>query len=1186
MAETSNSFATILADFIRLQNNSLEQLQKVSQAVTTNADTITVTQTNADGTTSTFTLPSFGWIKASLDRIDKTVSTMLGFDGSEAYIRMPDGTFKKIYQAKNVTDPSPVGQVTVPAKFIAENNWFFESLLSPALKVSIDVSKYVPQDESKIYVKRMILNLDTEDKLLYFTNDLNGKNDINYVNLIIELQKRNITYFVDEGVNDLPLSIVRYTGDFITVNIEDRTYSNPDGSSSTKRWYLLNTLKYNDNLSLSKETMVLKPGDKLLKGESIYEVSEIDNSTNFIRISRTSGYDPLVVGEPIIFYSETFSPKVVNVGIGYDEHEVIFFKSVNDTENLLSSTYSPGVGFYSNELTIDLSTGSKLLKDFYNESVLDFGSLLLASSKENKIAAVNGLAPNSPVLNDANFQVVSVNDHKLDQAEIQAIRKKQADKVRLESEINELQKSIDKKKEELNTTKFNSDTERRAVKNQLDSLIREKDTKTALYASIVKELAVTAQQKPAALDTPKYRIRGFFAIPDPVKDSNGQEQNVIQFYTYYRYVRPDGSASDIKQFDYTDTSGAIKRATYSNLNEVKSEIRKKIYDATRGIYVWAVEDIADPDVININQVDIPISNGEKVEFYVVSVSEAGWPENPILSDPSNIISIVFPQDLVSEDEAAIALREASQDIVRVDLENDLAAKGLDVHLASSFNAIEKYYAHDTSVISSNVYTPQGTVISLDNYIASLNLRIQDLENRLNKVVGDVKVYIVDEDKNAKLAVKNGDVVTLFAGYYTDAVNLLPATNRRGAIIAKAYKIFLENDEATPLQLVSRLPGGIAENLPNSTGVTGVTGSTIINDPDYNNYRKYDQTPIVNTSVNAADTNNANKIASAFYQSGQLKGQFLYSRYTDVGLVNNLYQAPATGTNRYVVPEPTSVTGTSQPWIWNRTAVLPGVTPAGNGTATSFSIHTDHPAINPAIGTTTITYTALQQPTITFDTVTGYPQSPEAVSTFRHAYGFNQLGDRNIPAKQLEYKKTWIALGTGGTATTMVPALNVLPEKFGFVTNDKYLIGNNTCGAYLFLGPVTYNQLLVDGVNARAYKELNNGATNALVIPVIFQYRMTDYYGPSISSSSSAGGLGIVGGFNPASTVPPKNITYVRQIGLDLYQQDKQTFSFDIQVSSTYQKDSLIQLYETGLPTATKDVKQVTYDKATIKRIFS
>ena len=263
---------------------------------------------------------------------------------------------------------------------------------------------------------------------------------------------------------------------------------------------------------------------------------------------------------------------------------------------------------------------------------------------------------------------------------------------------------------------------------------------------------------------------------------------------------------------------------------------------------------------------------------------------------------------------------------------------------------------------------------------------------------------------------------------------------------------------------------------------------------------------------------------------------------------------------------------------------------GNGTANNFAIHTDHPAINPPASGATASLTGLQTPVISIDPISGNPQSPERISTFRHAYGVNQLGDKNTPAKQLEYKKNWPsttgATGpyTGLTATT--PTLDILPDKYGFVNDDRYLIGADTCGAYLFLGPVTYNQLLVNGVNARANRELSNGANNAIVIPVIFQYRMTDYYGPSITSSSSAGGNGIIGGYDVANTVPPKNLTYVRQIGLDLYQQDKQTFSFDIQVAATYQKDSLIQLYETGLPTATKEVKQVTYDKATIKRIFS
>ncbi len=1180
MADTSNSFASILANFIRLQNNSIEQLQKVSQAVTTNADAITVTQANSDGTTSTFTLPSFGFLKSSIDRLDKTISTMLGFDGADANIRMPDGSFKKIYQSKNIVDPSPIGQVTVPAKFIAENNWFFESLLSPALKVSIDVSKYVPQRESKIYVKRLILQLDTPEKLQYFISNLKGKNDIDYIGFLIELQKRNITYFTDDGVNDLPLSVVRYTGDFITVNIEDRTYLNPDGSSSTKRWYLLNTLKYNDNLSLSKNGMTLKPGDQLIKGETIYEIAEIDNTTNFIRIVRKVGYEPLVIGEPVIYYSELFSPKIANVGIGYNEYNVVFFRSVNDEDNLLSSKFSPGVAFYSNELSIELTSGSKTLSDFYNESVLDFGSILLANSKEKKIAAVNGLVPNAPALNEANFKVVSINDHKLNQADVETIRKKQADKINLASQITELQKAIDSKNEELNATKFNSDTERRAVKNKLDTLIREKNTKTSLYASIVKDLAVTAQQKPAALDSPKYRIRGFFAIPDPVKDATNQPQNVIQFLTYYRYVSPDGSISDVKQFDYTDTNGSIKRGTYSNLTEIKSEIRKKQYDPVKGSYVWANEDIADPDAVNINQIDIPISNGEKVEFYVVSVSEAGWPDNPILSVPSNTISITFPSDLVSEDEATIALKEASQDVVRVDLENDLAAKGLDIHLSSSFTVSDKYYAHDAVVLSSNFYTPEGNVISLFDKLQEYAVRITDLENRLNKVVGNVKIYVVDEDKNAKLPVKNGDVVNLFAGYYKDAVGSLPAASRRGAIISKAYKIYLENDEASPLQLISRLPGGIAEDLPDSTSVAVPPG---INDPDYNNYRKYELAPIVNTSVNPADTNNANKISSAFYQSGQLKGQFLYSRYTDIGLVNNLYQAAPTGTTSYIVPS--DAAGQTATWVWNKLPLSPGVPPVGGGALNLFCIHTDHPAVNLSSSSQLTTFNNLQTPTVNIDAATGKPQSPEAVSQFIHSYGFNELGNKTIPAKQLEYKKTWPTIAPG-TTSSYTPTLAQLPNKFGFTDNDKYLIGANTCGAYLFVGPVTFNQLLVNGVDARATRSLEPGIGNAIVIPIIFQYRMTDYFGPSINSSSTAGGEGIVGGYDPTATVPPKNITYVRQIGIDLYQQDKSTFSFDVQVTATYQKDSLVQLYETGLPTATKNVQQVTYDKSTIKSIFS
>ena len=1199
MAETSNSLSTVLTDFIRLQNNSLETLQKLQQATVSVADTININVSESDGTVSTYTIPSFGYLKASIDRIDNTISKMLGFDGSDAYIRLPDGTFKKIYQAKTPVNPAPVGELLVPGSFISETNWFFENLMSPALKVSFDVTRYVPQRESKIYAKRMILNLSNQEQLDYFNNELKGKNNISYVNLLVELQRLGVLYYLDEGVIDLPLSVVRYDGSFLPVNYEDRTITNSDGTTSTKRYYLLDKLTYTDNLSLNKDTMTLKVGDKLIKGESIYEILEIDNATRYIRVKRTSGYEPILVGEPVLFYSEVYSPKLANVGIGYNEYTVVFFRTVNDEENLLSTTWSPGVAFFTNDLTILLSSGVTSLKDYYQNNVLDFGNFLLTSARDGSVAAFDGLVPNAPVLEANNFQVVQINQHKLDQAEIESIRKKQADKVQTASEIAELERSIDRKKEEINSKKFNSETERRAAKNQLDSLIREKNSKSSLYASIVSDLNSISVQKPAALDQPKFRVRGFFQVPDPRVSEKTGAQNVVQFITYYRYVRPDGSATDVKQFDFTDPNGSTQRATFSNLTEVKSDIRKKIYDINTGKYIWASQDITNPDVININQVDIPITKGERVEFYVVSVSEAGWPNNPILSDPSNTISIEFPNDLVTEDEATIALEQAAKEQVRVELNADLASKGVDQHLASSFNANEKYYAHDSDVISSNFFTPEGNVISLYEKLKDLTTRIEDLENRLNNVAQPISVYLVDEENNTKLPIQNGSTVTLFSGYYADQVSALPPAQQRGAIISKTYKLYLQDDSASPIRLVSRFPGGFGQRVPYSgTGATG--GSVTVNDQDYNNYRKYDYVPIVNLGIGPNDTNNRNVIASSFYQSGQILGQYLYSRYTDVGLTNDLYVQPS---QRAFIPDygtgtspagstASGVFGAPSSDIWNlSTTVIPGSTATGGGYLTKFCVHIQHPAVS--TNTVAETLATLQLPTVTLDTETGLPQAPESLSEFIHANYFNQQAPSKFATgvpQQLCYLDNNLNItGTAPYPATYTPtSISELPDKMGFVENDRYLVGSETVGAYLFLGASQFNQLLVNGVDARAFRQVEPGEDNAIVVPIVFQYRMTDYFGPWISSSATTavGGLGVIGGYDPTRVGTLKNLTYTKKIGLDLYQQDEPVFSFDIQVSSTYKKESLAQLTALSVPTVAKEVENITFTKSSVKTLFS
>lgn len=64
---------------------------------------------------------------------------------------------------------------------------------------------------------------------------------------------------------------------------------------------------------------------------------------------------------------------------------------------------------------------------------------------------------------------------------------------------------------------------------------------------------------------------------------------------------------------------------------VTSLTREQVWDDETGTYIWKDEQSADGDVININQIDIPIRYGEKVEIKARSISEAGYPRNPAKS---------------------------------------------------------------------------------------------------------------------------------------------------------------------------------------------------------------------------------------------------------------------------------------------------------------------------------------------------------------------------------------------------------------------------------------------------------------------------------------------------------------------------------------------------------------------------
>mgnify|MGYP003628201159 CR=1 FL=1 len=79
-----------------------------------------------------------------------------------------------------------------------------------------------------------------------------------------------------------------------------------------------------------------------------------------------------------------------------------------------------------------------------------------------------------------------------------------------------------------------------------------------------------------------------------------------------------------------DGSGTSQGA-FSNYVQIESVLRPRTKNTLTGLYEWAPIDDDNADAININQLDIPIRKGEQVEIQAKSISEAGWPGNPLES---------------------------------------------------------------------------------------------------------------------------------------------------------------------------------------------------------------------------------------------------------------------------------------------------------------------------------------------------------------------------------------------------------------------------------------------------------------------------------------------------------------------------------------------------------------------------
>ena len=640
-------------------------------------------------------LPSFTNVLRRLDRVENTVAK---FTQGKGIVETDDGTYRRIKTTAVSAPPTNVTSLEGTDKFGINPNWFFESFQYPRCVVKLNLTPHVDEASDRAYVTRIIIpaNQITNGitNIEFYNSSIAGQN-LSYNRLIDLLETNGIEYMEDKDEVKFPLTYEKYDGKFTVINhglLKDE-------KGVSRLWYYFNTLNYatvDESGQHIDNGNLLNLYDYIRFNDSLFKVVDINQKEKRVRLEYAVGYSTIGDYDIVELYNPPFAEKIIEVGIGINEIDIIYVKGVNEDYNLISREWSNPVSFYTNELTFE-NDPNETFETYYSERVADFGKRLIDQLKEGQISAYSGLEPNAPVLNETDFRVVQINTQLEATLDMERYNNLTTQISSTKSNITAVRNTISENKDLLIQT--SDSTERDNIQSVINSDTESLDSLTTQYTSLVEELDTLLTDANIIKYNPKYHIRGFFAIPEARYMNDEQKkgkQSIIGFEIMYRYLHMDETGTALNTFDYT-VNDTVSTGVFTDWNVMRSDILTKKYNADTDSYQWIDVDPMDGTQININQVDIPIRSGEKVQIKIRSISEAGYPYNPLKSDWSNTVIISFPDDLTTDDSVTTILESVRNDMTAVVLQETMTAAGVYSHLADS-NSTFKHSASNIEYV--------------------------------------------------------------------------------------------------------------------------------------------------------------------------------------------------------------------------------------------------------------------------------------------------------------------------------------------------------------------------------------------------------------------------------------------------------------------------------------------------------
>jgi len=497
---------------------------------------------------------------------------------------------------------------------------------------------------------------------------------------------------------------------------------------------------------------------------------------------------------------------------------------------------------------------------------------------------------------------------------------------------------------------------------------------------------------------------------------------------------------------------------------------------------------------------------------VRSVSDAGYPVREIVSDWSPTKRYEFPEGLAGNESAVIDKTKSER--ARRDMAEEFSRRGLESHADDSFTNKDRLFKHLARNIGTNEKTPEEGNKDLQAVIDDMRGKISSLTNILEGSLGELQVRIIDSEDKQVAVVKNNTVVTIDGGLYSELVS--NNSIKKGSIVEKTYFIEISNVSNGDLEILSYIPGNI--DSPLSDTYDGY----VFNLSEYQQFRKQFLVPITYKELRSNEFNDST--FGTYFQNKQGQGQYLYSRFRDVSLNNEMYETDYSADVSIPI-----LSGTvTKDFIWSG-----GNNTNGNGFESEFAVHLNHPRIQEVVDNWAEFNNNLSR-VANYDAATSTYLFNPFIQSSAASRNINDEGNE----KQMGYKEFTRVL-SGGNQLDSIP-------KMRFELEDRYLIGKKTCGMYLNISPDTKNEMSVNNPFYNKGEKIENGGK--ILVPITASCMLTDYYGSGDSGDGRVGGVENL-----------QNIRYEKRIGIDILikrREEVGLFSFDFKFGMQYQESNI------------------------------